>query len=77
MKIYAAQYCECKYESDPGVILLHKSKRNALYACVKHRHELILLYMDLYEYSYHDAKKEVKEDEISAYYCVKEYEILD
>lgn len=37
MKIYAAMYCPCKYESTFGIISIHKSRNKAMTAMKEHK----------------------------------------
>jgi hypothetical protein len=37
VKVYAFEFCPCRWESDYGVVSLHLSKRGALKAMVTHK----------------------------------------
>lgn len=80
MIIYSANYYPCMYESIPGVLSFHKTKRGVLRSCVNHRRN------DINEFIGDGHIDGTKKDHLklykeimggASYYRVEELELFD
>jgi len=80
VKVFAAVYCDCIYESSYGTISLHKTREGAELAIENHKKELGISHEEGVKFmAEHSPSFDMGEFKIHPWqdWAIEEYEILD